>query len=198
MTHLKSCSDLPRNSRQRAICEGVSELPLTKVNSYRERWGLPPLIAEIIDGETVIREPGKPVVRRSVPASILKKGCCGGNGVSKTAIDRERFHLTDGPGTQLIKLFHNYGFESCDECYRLAEKMDAWGIEGCLQRLPEIVSDIMPRALAWESNKLGWLSKLIPGAVTYESIAHLVTLAINTNKRMNQRKIPQLTRGDAS
>lgn len=38
------CEQFAIGSRQRQICEGFADLPLYKINRYRERWKLPPLL----------------------------------------------------------------------------------------------------------------------------------------------------------
>jgi len=37
------CGRFPVGTRLRAICEGVADLPLSKMNIYRKRWGMEPL-----------------------------------------------------------------------------------------------------------------------------------------------------------
>ena len=58
--------------------------------------------------------------------------------------------------------------------------MNEWGPDGCQAHIDEIVADILPRALAWESEKVGWWAKLMPQAVTVMAIRAMVISAIET------------------
>lgn len=40
---MMECERFPEGSRMREICEGMADLPLAKINRYREKWGLDPL-----------------------------------------------------------------------------------------------------------------------------------------------------------
>jgi len=53
----------------------------------------------------------------------------------------------------------------CEACLELAAKMDAWGPEGCEQRLDEIVEDILPRARSWMAENQLWAHRLLRIAV---------------------------------
>lgn len=39
---MSECDKFPQGSRLRAICDGTADLPLWKINAYRDRWGLDP------------------------------------------------------------------------------------------------------------------------------------------------------------
>lgn len=55
---MMECERFPEGSRMREICEGMADLPLAKINRYREKWGLDPLEAK--------PEGAAPVVPRKV------------------------------------------------------------------------------------------------------------------------------------
>lgn len=77
------CSHL--HGRLREICEGRVDLPLLKINIYRDKWGLPPLTA-LPAG----RRASVPVVTESrVPStSPPSTSCCGGGRKKKSLISR--------------------------------------------------------------------------------------------------------------
>jgi hypothetical protein len=39
--------------------------------------------------------------------------------------------------------------------------MDAWGSEGCTERLEEIISDILPRGREWLTREHPWAHRLL-------------------------------------
>jgi hypothetical protein len=66
-----------------------------------------------------------------------------------------------GPGSQLIKIMDAAGVPHCRACLDLAAKMDAWGPEGCTERLDEIMDDILPRAREWLTEAKPWAHRLL-------------------------------------
>lgn len=78
--------------------------------------------------------------------------------------------LGEGPGTELVNEFDGHGFPKCQQCIALARKMNQWGVDGCRERIDEIVSDILPRAKNWLAAKKPWAQKLL-GAVGAEDKA---------------------------
>jgi hypothetical protein len=77
-------------------------------------------------------------------------------------------------------MFAAAGFEACEACYELAHRMNEWGVNGCRTNLEMIVADILPRALIWEREKVGWWARLLPEAVTEAAIKLMVEQAIAT------------------
>ena len=61
----------------------------------------------------------------------------------------------------------------CDACLALAAQMDAWGPDGCAQRLDQIVADILPRAQDWMTQKHPWVRKLLTVTSTEASVLSL-------------------------
>ena len=176
------CDEFFPGSRRREICEGHSELPIDTVNQFRVMWGKEPF-ALADDGKTYTLKESSGVVVRVVPrtdATATGAACCGGNNRTPEPIRR----MVDGTGVggRLIEMFKSAGFESCQACYDLAARMNAWGPDGCVTNLGVIVADILPRALAWESSKVGWWAKFLPEAVTEAAIQLMVESAIATAK----------------
>lgn len=66
--------------------------------------------------------------------------------------------------------------------------MNAWGPLICRSKIEEIVNDILPRALEWESQKAGIFSHLIPESVTRATIKALVNRAI-TNAEVTSPRL---------
>jgi len=151
---LHSCAELPANSRIRAICEGKADLPLSKINAYRERWGLGPL--REIDGVSPVS--AKVRMRRRQPPSIrvirpgqsvarrTSGGCRSCGGQRKSRIFKPNGY---GPGSKLMELMDKAGIPHCPACVEMAGKMDRWGKVGCRHRMKSIVNDILPRAKKW-------------------------------------------------
>ena len=155
---VEDCIDLPYGSRLRQICEGRSELPLRRVNAYRDQYGLPPLAVEDLPQAPAKSTP-QVRMRATPPGAHQPRACCGGgkqdpqpNGV--------------GPGSQLLKMLASAGAPTCDACLALAGKMDAWGPTHCQKNIANIVADMLPRAIAWEREKVSWLAGWIPESIT--------------------------------
>lgn len=184
---MNDCDQFPYSSRRRQICLGETGIPLAKVNRFRELHG----IAAIPSGtqNVEVSQPKSPrVLVGATPdrkASGKQSSCCGGA--------RKVTHPTTsiGPGSRLIATFKSAGFEACEACYALAERMNEWGDAGCDERIEEIVADILPRALAWEREKVSWWTKLVPEAVTAAAIRVIVRRTIKT--ATPQRSVSQLS-----
>lgn len=56
-----------------------------------------------------------------------------------------------GPGTELAKILKSLGFKSCWTCADFAKRMNVWGVDGCRQRRPEIVTRLKEKA-----REVGW------------------------------------------
>lgn len=192
------CEQFAYGSRQRQVCLGESELSLEKTNRFRARFGLDPLDGPDIETATANRSvrPARTITRRGgTNNASAKRGCCGGG---KASVAKLNGH---GPGSQLMAIFKAAGFESCEACEQLAIQMDRWAVTGCKSRHDAIVDDILPRAIAWEAERVGWLAKLIPEAVTRSAISALVTRAIDTaeialtarrsEQQVRRRHVPQ-------
>ena len=178
---MNECDRIPVG-HLRSICEGTTGLPLDKVNAYRERWGLRPLAEIATVPATASQRPSSAVVARSGTqvARRVGGGCrsCGGRKQAQpTSIPR-----TDGfgPGSKLLAIYEAAGMPHCEECLKLAARMDEWGVAGCRKRLREIVDDILPRAKEWVAEHKPWMHRLAAG-VGIESTA--LRLAINRDVR---------------
>ena len=172
------CDRFVRGSRKWHICNGTAlGLSAAKRDQYLISWGMNPVVespseeARAGGVQVSVRRVNTPHVK-----TVKKAGGCNGCG-NKTPARGAKMD-GKGPGSQLIQIFKKVGFETCPACYLLAEKMDRWGAAGCRAKMGEIVADILPRALAWQAEKVGWFAKLIPDVVTRESIAVLVNRAI--------------------
>ena len=82
-------------------------------------------------------------------------GSCSKRKVRRVGLDGH------GPGSQLIRIMSEAGVPHCQACVELAAKMDAWGPQGCAERLDEIVGDILPRAREWLSAERPWAHRLL-------------------------------------
>lgn len=146
---MTECEQFPANSSMRAICEGKANLPLRKINAYRERWELSPLTASEVKpyvplpGKTRSTQQSNP--HRANGSAAKGKGCSGCGGKLKAEPRLNGY----GPGSRLVKLMEEAGMPHCDECLALAAKMDRWGKAGCTKKLDQIVEDILPRAREW-------------------------------------------------
>lgn len=107
------------------------------------------------------------LVQRSIPLKLTSNGVT----VSGT---------TDGPGSNLIRIFQKFKIPSCSSCYALAAQMDTWGPDECKKRLNQIVFEIMPRAEKW--HKKGNWKKTIPKSSLRLSVVACVRLAIWKSK----------------
>lgn len=65
--------------------------------------------------------------------------------------------LGSGPGAELIKIFDSLGMAKCQLCIALANRMNRWGIDGCLEKIDEIIEDIFPRAKKWWETSKPWM-----------------------------------------
>lgn len=111
------------------------------------------------------------------------KDCRSAANISSAAPDQT---ATSGPGTEIAKIFQRLGISGCQQCSGLAAKMDAWGVDGCQQRLDEIVADILPRAKQWADRR--WITSLAPGFVLREVIKSHVLTAIDRAARHDSSK----------
>lgn len=189
-----NCDQFGLGTRARQICVGQSELSLRKVNSFRASFGIEPL--EVEETESVA---GVGVTSRDTPRVAINRngvkpagGCvsCGGQIITKPTPVRQMVEGT-GVGGRLIEMFKSHGFETCEACYELAHRMNEWGPAGCVENLELIVADILPRALAWEDEKVGWWAKLLPEAVTEAAIRLKVESAISTAKPLEWIEPPR-------
>ena len=173
---MRDCEQFSEGSRPRCICEGTANLPLYKINAYREQWGLAPLTEDQVTPYVPVSryaEPARPPrtprpdsvpprlprLQRPRTATVTgKKSGCGGCGGNKRRKLAPNGH---GPGSKLLELFGTAGVPHCQACIDSAAKMDAWGVAGCQERLGEIVEDILPRAREWLTEERPWAHKLL-------------------------------------
>jgi len=130
------------HGNKQKICNGDSDLPKWKIDSYRISWGLEPIFGS-----------EKPQPRESNPSFV-----------------KNEKNIGYGPGSELIRIYEEAGVPSCSECYRLAAKMNAWGVDGCLKRLDKIIEDILPRAKYWVAENKPWVNAILPNAVKEAAI----------------------------
>lgn len=186
MTIDEECVQFPTGTRSREICMGDADLTPERINRFRAMHNLPPLIFESGLQDSVVIKTNEGVVVRQLSktqATKIKATCCSGAGKVKETSVVQDVPVQAGPGTSLINIFKAAGFETCPACLELATKMDAWGVIECKLKLNEIVLDILPRALAWEYDKIGWWAKVMPEAVTVTTIKALVNKAITAAKK---------------
>ena len=189
---MSDCDQFFLGSRRRQICDGQSELTIDKVNQFRVMWGMEPYAVGAY-GETYIVKESGGVVVRIIPAAEANVGCCGNSPETLPPPARRAVDGT-GVGGRLIEMFKATGFESCEACHTLARRMDEWGPAGCVTNLNLIVADILPRALAWESSKVGWWAKLLPESVTETAIKLMIESAIATARPLEWITEPPLLR----
>ena len=186
---MPDCFQFALGSRARQICDGESELSLDRTNRFRSLHGIDPLAGE--DGPHPLVEGGNGAITRmrAKTSSRRSGGCCGGSKATPEIVTVP----VDGTGVggRLIEMFKSHGFEACDDCYTLANRMNEWGVDGCRNHLDEIVADIMPRALAWEAEKVGWWAKLLPTTVTAAAVQMIVEQAIATAQPLQMTTEPQ-------
>lgn len=137
---MEECNRFDKASRLYQICTGIADLPKFKINKYREKWGLEPLFDDV--------ESERYVSPKVTPKPTVKP-----------------IKIKYGPGTELLKIYKDAGIPSCQACHELANKMNDWGIQGCEDRLDEIVDDILPRAMTWIAENATWADKLFPNIV---------------------------------
>ena len=65
----------------------------------------------------------------------------------------------------MLEIFSTAGVPHCQACIDSAAQMDAWGVQGCRERLPEIIEDILPRAREWMAGNQPWAHRLTPDCV---------------------------------
>ena len=205
--------------RSCSICNGMADLPAEKINKYRERWGLEPLPDEEISGRPspvpsqvqmavssarVIQSHKEMLapVRSPYPngsksqGKAKSSGCCGGG--RKKAPPVESKTNGYGPGSQLLNLWSD--MPHCDACQALAAKMDAWGKQGCTERIDLIVTDIFPRAQTWVKANKPWVYKALSltrteGPAIRLAIYHNIKRAIELAE--DPRELSPKTEGSA-
>lgn len=155
---ISNCDEL--NGRLRDICRGTAKLPIDKVNCHREIWGLPPL-SELPAPDPAVRVTPVASVRSTAPTK--RCGGCGSNPAQRTVIVPKTY----GPGAELLAIHSEKGYPHCEECRTYAVKMNGWGVDGCRNRIPQIVEDIMPRVVEWVKTDaplhVRLLGRMVPG-----------------------------------
>lgn len=81
--------------------------------------------------------------------------------IRENRTERPSRESQSGPGSQLIRIMEEAGVPHCQACLDLAAKMDAWGPDGCTERLDEIMAGILPRAREWLSAERPWVHRLL-------------------------------------
>lgn len=123
------------------------------------------------------------------PASIVENGLkktCGGCGGTKTWEEVVEKAVLDGsgPGTELLRMYHDAGVPRCPACIAMAAQMNKWGVDGCREKIEAITDDILPRAKIWMSENHPFIHRLLPSVVEDAGIRikikHDVQKAIST------------------
>ena len=178
------CAQFIAGTREWQICEGVSGLPRFRENLFRVRNGLEPLPDYVVE-PFAMPSTGVSVRVVATASGIQRSGNC--QSCQKT--DATATLNGRGPGSQLIDIFKSAGFQACESCYALAAQMDVWGSQLCTAKMDAIVADILPRALEWEREKVGWWAKLMPEAVTAAAIKVMVSRAIDLAAKAEPARI---------
>ena len=135
------CDIFPVNSHKWKVCRGESKLSHRKINNYRESWGLPPLFPEV--SEVVTKSPDVQVT------------------ITNRSVDRAG-QSKYGPGSELLHWYNASGMPDCEACFEMCRTMNEWGVDGCRERLEEIVADILPRAMQWIAENRPFVSAMLP------------------------------------
>ena len=172
------CDIFPEGTNKHSICCGKSRLPEWKVDRYRQRWGLPPLHG--------VEQPS--LIQTDKKVSVINHN---------RSVDN--LYIGDGPGSQLLNIYSEAGIPACEACNDLAKKMNQWGIQGCEERIEEIVDDVLPRAKQWMAENKPWIHTLLPNIVEDVGIKTKITAdikkAIKLAKNPPARKPPVKRRG---
>lgn len=160
-----------KHGRLKEICEGRADVPLEVITRYRQRWGMTPLP---VGFDLSQRERIRLAEKREVTARKTG-GSCSGCGSTTTTDRRPIVRRKPGPGFELKRIMKGKGLPHCQACKDLAEKMDEWAVEGCKDRLEEIIEDIMPRARDWVEKQHPWASALFPNCIKDIEIRRRVT-----------------------
>jgi hypothetical protein len=99
---------------------------------------------------------------------------------------------SEGPGTELIRIYQDAGMPPCKACKDLAATMDRIGISQCEKTIDKIVEDILPRAKSWIATNRPWIHRLLPGVVEDAGIKAKIKmdvhLAIQNAKKAKEIK----------
>jgi|TARA_R110000824_G_scaffold395565_1_gene596316 hypothetical protein len=87
-----------------------------------------------------------------------------------------------GPGTELETIFSSFKFPTCGRCARLRDEMNAWGIEGCEERMEKILKRLKENA-----NRIPIMKKVFSNT----AVEPLVRLAIENAKVRESGGTPQ-------
>lgn len=173
-------------SRNWLICTGQVNLPTYKVNAYRARWGLPSL-------PIPYGEPGPTNFSLQEPkvVEVVVHGYSVSNGQSPV------IKKVYGPGSELLRIYHEAGVPTCTACEELAQQMNNWGVAECRKRHDQIVNDIFPRAKEWVAQNMPWIHALLPNSLEdygiYQKISSDVIKAIDTcEQTMKERRANKL------
>ena len=182
---VSECERFAPGTRLREICEGTPDLPLDRVNQYRERWGMEPLTEDEVPPRQILAKstPGhmSDTSRRKRSSNGASKGCTSCGGKRKAAPKPNGW----GPGSQLLKDFESAGVPHCQDCIDLAGHMDRWGKRGCEKRLDQIVAEMLPRAREWMSENQPFLHRLF-AAVKLEDAALKLALRKKVQKAIDK------------
>lgn len=152
----QECEKIPESRwRDREICSGEAGLPLYKVNDYRLRWGLEPLLE--------LSNPVRNVVDRiasrhsSTKVAVKPEGC---KGCSKKRQQVKSKPKASGPGTELSNLLSEFGIKprtGCS-CNLLIDTMNSLGPNGCRANKEKLL-----KLMRKNQDKYGWGTYLRAG-----------------------------------
>jgi hypothetical protein len=138
---MEECEQFRGHPNAYKICRGESNLPKYKTDRYRAIWGLKPLFGVVL-----------PEQARLNPTVVYP--------------DRDPYkHIGFGPGAELLKIYKQAGIPACEDCFKLAKQMNQWGPDVCLEKMDEIIADVMPRAKKWLAENKPWIHALLPNVV---------------------------------
>ena len=105
--------------------------------------------------------------KRPNPVAIATRkatgcGSCNSSPATRPPVVSSKY----GPGTELLAIYKAAGVPTCEECVKLANRMNNWGPAECRNRANEIVSEIIPRAMAWLKEQHPWAARLLPQVVS--------------------------------
>jgi hypothetical protein len=169
---MKECEHLIKRDHLYKICCGTANIPKWKIDQYREKMGLSKLFNE-----------EKSTIKREIKERVLDYNTIG-----------------YGVGSELLEIYKKSGVPPCQQCFKLAQQMNIWGEEGCIQNMDYIIGDIMPRAKEWLAENKPWAHKLLPDLIEDSAIKIKLSLDIklaihNYNIKKNINKLAKSEKG---
>lgn len=165
------CDRFPVGSFHRRVCEGEAQT-LEYCNAHRARWGLPPL-----QHKANVVATGREAAEKQVTKSRLPP-------TPEPVLGRY-------PGTNLALLLQKCGVAvktGCG-CEEWIGKMNAWGVDGCVEHRQEIIDRLANQAQSLiakkelSMGKIVWTGLLMMWNGIWPDIEHLVDAAIDVARK---------------